>query len=221
MPDAPVTFDRLLTAAELADRDVRRLLSRDTVLSPEDLDALPAVRPLTERLRALLDEVAQSATAAREDGRLQGRHEGLAEAEAALALARAEYDALLHRAEADLVSLALELARRIVGRHLEVEPEGMADLVRQTLTLANPRRRLELRVHPRHAAHLQTALAAQLDALGEVAVSIVGDVEVPEDGCRIETEAGVIETDLETQMAILSRSLGVALWAQRGRREAP
>lgn len=220
-PDDDIPLDRILTLAESARREVRRLTTRDVVLGPDEATALPRVRLLVERLERLIAEANDEVERARTRGFAEGRQQGYAEAVQALAAARAEYDALLTRAEADMVSLALELARRIVGRHIEVDPDGMANLVRQTLTLAQPRRRLELRVHPERVDRLEGALPPSLVDRPGLDVTLIADSSVPPDGCRIETESGVIETDLDTQIRLLSTSLGVGLWSERGARQTP
>src|SRR5690606_7873947 len=130
--------------------------------------------------------------------------------------ARGEYDALVGRAEADMVSLALELTRRIVGRAVEVEAGAMADMVAQTLELARGRRRVEIRVNPRDEVAVAARRLPWAEELGAASVAVVADGAVAPGGCRIDTEAGSIEVGLETQLDILAERMGVERWEKRG-----
>ncbi|MEO1266883.1 MAG: FliH/SctL family protein [Myxococcota bacterium] len=219
--DNPSTSDdvEILSPEEASQQRATALfdLLEGTVLSPNEAKQLTVVEQLIALAHTQLHQARNEAEAIREQARREGYAAGLLEANEALVQARAEYDALMRRSEGDMVSLALELTRTIVGRSLELDPEIMVQLVARTLELARGRRNIEVHVHPQDIP----PLGAHVDTLKEVASSqavfILEDPNVPPGGCRIETEAGIIEADLETQLDVLAQHLGVERWVYRTR----
>ncbi|MCH7904079.1 MAG: hypothetical protein IH944_05865 [Armatimonadetes bacterium] len=121
---------------------------------------------------------------------------------------RAEW---FEHAEQTLADLAIEIARRAIGRELETTREGVVDLVKQVLEEVTDGTRVRLRVNPMDAS----ALEAQLTEI-KAAFSHLRNVEVVSDrsvgfGCRIESDAGMIDARVESYLG------RIASEAQEGR----
>jgi type III secretion protein L len=191
--------------------------------SPEEGRRIEAeVYEAGERARALVVQAEADARKIRDDAeadreRLRaeavaaGREEGLASAAAALAGAARERDRRLAAVERELVALAVDVARRILGRELALDPESVVGIAREALVAARGRRELTLRVNPADAAAVRGAPALLAGALAPAAAfAIREDPAVPPGGALVETEAGLVDARLETQLAALLRALEAA-----------
>lgn len=205
-----MTSVKLLDALAAARLKITRLAEGDgapRVLSSDDARSVTTAQEALEAAQRALDDALKEADALRDEARREGMREGYQQAHDALFKARAEYDALMRRAESDLVEMALALAERIVGRSLATAPgETLEAMVGEALESVGHHRRVEVRVHPSLLPELQ-ARQPQWATVPGRSLRLVEDPRVPATGCHIHTEAGIIEADLQTQLAVLGAVL--------------
>ncbi|HET6347411.1 MAG TPA: FliH/SctL family protein, partial [Myxococcota bacterium] len=105
--------------------------------------------------------------------------------------------------------LAVSIARRVLGRELEFHPEAVVQIVKQALgEKARQRREISLRVHPDDLQMIREHKAELLEILSRTKeIAIRADPEVGRHGVIIETDAGIIDAQLETQLAAFERVL--------------
>jgi flagellar biosynthesis/type III secretory pathway protein FliH len=184
---------RIPAAVHDADRRVREMIS--------------AAEEEARRVRA-------DAEAARDAIRAQavdeGRREGLAAAAAALACAGAERDRLLASAEREVVSLALAVARKLLGRELAV-PDAVVDLAAQALAEARERRAVLLRVSTADAPAVRAAEGPLAAILVRARLELREDPALARGAVVVDTEAGSIDGGVEAQLEALARALAEAL----------
>ncbi len=203
---------RVLSAIEAAQKDLTRLATpaQARPTSAREAQTLLDAHQTLERAQKLLQQAQREAANIAQTAQIEGHRQGMAQAFEALTMARAEYDALMTRSEPDMVHLALELTRRIVGRHLEVEPAAMAQMVSHALTSVANQRRVEVRVHPDDLARLRP-WQDDLDAHASAPVTLTEDARLEPGQCIIQTETGIIEADLDTQLQVMAEAMGVTL----------
>jgi flagellar biosynthesis/type III secretory pathway protein FliH len=171
------------------------------------------------RARALVAEAEEDARRIRSEAEAErerirreaeeaGRCEGFARAAAALAAVAAERERRLAALTGELATLALEVARKVLGRELSREPRAVLDLASHALAEARDRREVTLRVNPADAPTLR-ANHERLAALLERApgLGVREDVGVEPGGVIVETDAGRVDARVETQLGILERAL--------------
>jgi len=144
-----------------------------------------------------------------------GRAEGQAEAGAALAgqllAAAAARDAALRGAEAEVIELALELARRILEREVAVAPAALEALAGAALRAARGRRAVGVRVHPSAARALRGSREALAALHGLPGLALVEDAALGPADAIVETEAGWFDGRLHVRLEGLRQALlGVA-----------
>ena len=155
-------------------------------------------------LAAARDELARLSRKAEAEGRERGLGavtELLVGARAVAARARAG-------AEAELRTLAVRIAEKILGRELALDPAAVADVVAEALRHAGEPRELVVRCAPEDLEALERGKprltercrAAQL-------VRFVADERVARGGCIVETELGVVDARLSTQLESIERAL--------------
>jgi len=151
----------------------------------------------------------------RETGFSEGREAGFSEGKAAaeneayqlheltvqLEQALAKFDAEIAEA---LVSLAVELARKIIQHTLAVEPEAIVSAIRAVLQTL-PQARAQIHLNPDDIALAKSHLSEVLDQAEHV---LVEDESVSRGGCRIETPGAQIDATMETRWRRTIESLG-------------
>ncbi|HND53452.1 MAG TPA: FliH/SctL family protein [Pirellulaceae bacterium] len=172
------------------------------------------------RARAEADEIRRAAEA---DGRRAAREEAQLElqraVEAQLNDAPAAWRQLvdeiersrqqwLARWQHDAVSLACEIAARVIRSELRQRPELTLGLVREALELAAGRPRVVLALHPRDLELLSGQLGQLLAEMGRVAtVEVAADSRLEPGGCRVTSEFGELDQQWTTRLARIEAEL--------------
>ncbi len=110
--------------------------------------------------------------------------------------------------EQHTVAVACSIAERICRRELSGQPQITLGWVREALELAAGNAEITLRLHAEDHATLATqieTIAKQLAGLGNV--RIVADPVITAGGCRVDTEFGSLDLQLEQQLARISEEL--------------
>jgi flagellar assembly protein FliH len=111
---------------------------------------------------------------------------------------------LRREAEADMIKLALAIARRVLRRELAIDPEALHGLVLAALEKLEGQEVSRVRVHPLHVAQV-TATLRQSAAGASIEVSPDGSCAVG--GVVFETARGNLDASLETQLQEIERGL--------------
>jgi flagellar assembly protein FliH len=110
--------------------------------------------------------------------------------------------------EQHTVSLACSIASRICRRELSRQPEITLAWVREALEMAAGNAEVTVRLHAEDHATLAThteTIAKQLAGLGNV--RIVADSAITAGGCRVDTEFGSLDLQLDQQLARIAEEL--------------
>jgi flagellar assembly protein FliH len=111
---------------------------------------------------------------------------------------------LRKEAEADVVKLALAIARRVLRRELAVDPDALRGLVLAALEKLESQEINRVRIHPSQAA----LLAACLGKLaGGARVEVVADGAREPGDVVFETQRGNLDASVETQLQEVERGL--------------
>lgn len=116
--------------------------------------------------------------------------------------------AWLQHWERQAVTVAAQMAERIIRRELATRPEITLDLVREALELAAGSAEISILMNPDDA----NALGAEVERLvanlrGAGAARIVADPAISRGGCRVETRFGIIDQQLENQLKRIEEEL--------------
>lgn len=146
---------------------------------------------------------------ARDEGYAEGRAQGAAELAEVIAGIVRRQQQIEAQAVPQLKELALTIARKILGRELEFSPEAVVDIVKQALSeKARQRREIFLRVNPADMQAIREHKAELLEILSRAKeIGIREDPDVQRHGVIIETDAGIIDAQLETQLEVFERVL--------------
>lgn len=115
---------------------------------------------------------------------------------------------IIAEAEPFLVELATEIARKIIGEHLQADPHWTADHVKRLLSRRRDKSSITLCVSPAEfpkMAEIRTELMMAVDSQAEL--KIVPDATVDDGGCVIRTEFGSIDARIDTQLSEIRTAL--------------
>jgi len=110
--------------------------------------------------------------------------------------------------EQNLVHLAAKIAERVIRRELASQPEIPLALVQEALELATGSQKVTLHLNPADRAALGDRvqqLAGRMVKLGPV--HVIADETVNRGGCRVHTEFGVIDQQIESQLKRIETEL--------------
>jgi type III secretion protein L len=148
----------------------------------------------------------------KEEARTQGRQEGRDEyAEKIMDAVLASVD-YLENLEADLVKMVGETTRKIIGEL--PDDEVVVRIVKKALMSLRNDRRVTVRVPPKHEPAVREALmGADSRASNYLDVRADGRLEIGQ--CILESELGVVEASLETQLRNLDKALSSHIKTER------
>ncbi|HSP06146.1 MAG TPA: type III secretion system stator protein SctL [Acidobacteriota bacterium] len=182
------------------------------VIKGDIYSASARAREILQKAQSDAEEIIRRAVEQREkekqDGYDAGYQEGLAQVTELLAKARTEYDASLRNASKDMLGLAFKIAEKIIGKALELDKNLVVDIVAQALQTVRQSRQITIRVNPEDAKTLRASKETLADGLGQGRmIDVAEDKKVPRGGCIIESEIGIVEAHLQTQLERLKKVL--------------
>ena len=110
--------------------------------------------------------------------------------------------------EKTAIHVATAIAGRILRRSIADHPEVTLALVRETLELTAGSAQIRIRLNPEDHQALGQQVAALTNEFTTVAATeIIADPEISRGGCRTETRFGMIDQQLESQLARIEEEL--------------
>jgi flagellar assembly protein FliH len=110
--------------------------------------------------------------------------------------------------ERNLIHLATMIAQRVVRQEISAHPQIPLTFISEALELATGTQKVTLHLHPTDRAALGDRvqqLAGRMAKLGPV--HVVSDETVTRGGCRVHTEFGVIDQQIESQLKRIETEL--------------
>ncbi len=162
--------------------------------------------PAPEAAKPAVD-LAQIEKTAYENGFLQGEKAGMEIAEQKVeALMRRYTDAILEisklraslyaQVEREVVKLSVEVAKKIIGREIQADPEIIQTLVRVALSHVAEKSAVTVHLSPADYNYL-LAQRTELSQTEGRDISLLADKSIERGGCLIQTECGDIDARIE------------------------
>ena len=146
---------------------------------------------------------------ARQEGREQGAAQGRADFDKRLAVERQTLAQTIrefaqqranyfHRVEAEVVTLAVAIARKILHREVQLDPLLLAGVVHVALNKLAVGTHVRLKMHPAHLPAWREFFGQQADL--PWIPELIADASLSATHCSLETEMGSADLTLETQL---------------------
>jgi flagellar biosynthesis/type III secretory pathway protein FliH len=193
-------------------------------VEPAELQhALGALQQMVGLVHGMRPAVQELAETLRSGARDQGYQEGVARAQAevqtqllevmsALTAAQQERHRLAMEHEGALAELALKIARKVIGAHLDADPTLVARIVEHAIRELEPSTALEVHVNPGDLQAVEES-RRELERLvqGGGRVEIKADDRVDQGGVLLISPVGEVDARIETKLSVLE----TAFTAQR------
>jgi len=179
----------------------------------EGRDAVNSLRPMTA------DKLEAIHKAAYQEGFQQGHKEGLEAAQKESNAQLQRLKQIMHalaeplqaadeQVEQELIALAMAVARQIIRRELQQDPEQAVAVVREAMAeLPSSARNIRIFLHPDDAALVRDAFNTEEDETAPW--KIVEDMALTRGGCRIESDTSLVDASLEKRLnAMLAELMG-------------
>lgn len=172
-------------------------------------EAKRIVEAAEARAAELVAKACEEADAIRAKAAEEGRAEGAAALAEAWVRLHAAESARLERELDRTLELARLIAERILGESLDLRPERILDIAKNTLAQARAARRIHIHAHPADAS----VLAREMRALGleQAEVEVHADPSRSRGSLRLDTDLGTLDADLAAQLDRLVAVLREAL----------
>lgn len=194
-----------VSAERPASRPTRPTISDTGASAPAHADGESAAR-FEQRLK---EEVERARRTGIQEGLAAGKKEALAELDGLMRQLAHSIETLAglkprlrQEAERDVVKLSLAVARRVLRREIQIDHEAVLGLVKAALENTSAREVTEVRVHPSHAARIREHLSS---IGGPEAIQVRADSALELGAVLVETQRGVVDASLETQLDEISR----------------
>jgi flagellar biosynthesis/type III secretory pathway protein FliH len=156
----------------------------------------------------MLAEAEAEAERLRSKAVAEGRERGLGAVSELLVGARAAAARSRAGAGDELKTLAVRIAEKLLGRELALRPDAVTDVVAEALRHAGDPREVVLRVSPEDLAALERGKPRLVERCRSARlVAFRADEAVGRGGCIVETELGVVDARLSTQLDAIERAL--------------
>lgn len=187
----------------LIHKDEIHLASGDKKIIPSDefstlLEGKELLKKVEEDIALYRKEVEGECEKLKEEARKAGFKEGLgqwtkklAECEKALSQTKAEVEKMI-------VPVAIQAAKKVVGKEMKLHPETIVDIVKQSLKSVSQHRRFSIYVNKQDLAILEENKAKLKEGLESVETLGISVREGIQQGdAVIETEGGIINVEQE------------------------
>ncbi len=200
-----MSYFSLLYGDKLAQAPGGKVLKADQFSSLiEAKDLLAKIREEDEQFRK---EAFEEAERLKEEAEKRGFEKGEAAWADQIALIEQEIAKVYDEVHAKVLPVALKAAEALVGRELSLNPDTIGDIVMKNLKSVADHKRITVYCHKDDYENLQRRkdeMKQMFERLENLVVQERGDVQ--QGGCIIETEAGIINAQWETQVNSLQRA---------------
>ena len=149
-------------------------------------------------------EVTKECEKEKDEAYKHGFQEGLEKLNDTILILDNEINRLEEEMKNKILPIALQAAKKIIGDELKLHPDRIADIVMQTLKPVTQHHKIKIYTNKEDIALLEEKREQIKGMLDQVKIfSIEERDDVDPGGCLIETEAGIINAQLENQFRAL------------------
>lgn len=166
--------------------------------------------------RNLISRAQEEADSIKETAAKEGYRAGFEQAENDISLLRAKIaDFVSAKKEVfeyiapDILEISVDIARKIIKKEVEQNPQVILDSIVDVMrTLSKEEPRITVKLNPLQVDLVKTELPEYISSMGiEAKINVVGDDSIEEGGCILNTNNGIVDASLDTQLQIVKEAL--------------
>ncbi len=186
------------------------ILPTGLLLRAADFAAVVEAQSIIAHAEAEAARIRENAAAHFEEEKARGYRDGLelgkAEMSERIVSTLSQSNLYFTKVEDALVDVVMKAVRRVIGEF--DERERVERIVRQALELLRNQSQVRVKVSPAQLDWLNSRVEALLTSFPRIhLLDVQTDERLPSDGCILETELGVIDATVETQLRAIERAL--------------
>lgn len=171
----------------------------DDIVSQARADVQAGLKKADDEIQGWIKEAEES-----------GAKQGFEQAEQFQAKLKTLQEKMNAEVEGEVVRAAFGVAESILSAELKASPDTVVRVVQNALKSVQEVAQVWLRVNPADAQALRANKQKLIDVLGRAKdIDVREDRQVEKGGVLIQTESGVIDAQLKTQLEEIARVLGV------------
>jgi type III secretion protein L len=185
-----------------------RLSSKKKIIPQQEFstlqDASELLQTVQEETLVYKKETVQEAEKIKEAAFQEGFQEGLESFNQHLLALDHELKEIRNEIQKKILPLALTAARKLVGEELKLHPDRIVDIILTSLKPVTQHKKISIYVNREELAEIEAAkskIKKIFEHLESLSIQERDDIEPG--GCIIETEAGIINAQLENQWRAL------------------
>lgn len=166
--------------------------------------------------RNLISRAQEEADTIKETAAKEGYRAGLEQAESDINALRAKIaDFISAKKEVfeyiapDILEISVDIARKIIKKEVEQNPQVILNSIVEVMrTISKEESRITVKVNPLQADLVKTELPEYISSMGvEAKITVLPDDTIEEGGCILNTNNGIVDASLDTQLDIIKEAL--------------
>ncbi|WP_348663330.1 HrpE/YscL family type III secretion apparatus protein [Chlamydia vaughanii] len=189
------------------------------ILSPEAFSAILDAQELLDKTKADSEAYTKATHEECEKLRQEAKEQGFKEGGEAwstqLSYLEKETHDLRNKIKEALVPLAIASVKKILGKELEMRPDTIVSIIAKALKELTQHKKIIIHVNPKDLPIVEQN-RPELKKIVEYADTLIiaPKADVTPGGCIIETEAGIVNAQLDVQLAALEKAFSTILKQQ-------
>lgn len=108
----------------------------------------------------------------------------------------------------DILEISIDIARKIVKKEIEQDPQIVLDSILEVLkTISRDETKIVIKVNPSQVALTKENMPEIISSLGmDIKTNVVGDDTISTGGCVVQTNNGIVDATVETQLEIIKEA---------------
>lgn len=170
------------------------------------IEAQKIIEAARHEASLIKQQAVAEAEAARQEGFAKGQEEGKAVIADQILNTMSQSQAYFAKVEGIMVDLVMRAVRSVIG---DLNQRDVAErIVRKALESTRNENHVTVRVSPTHADDLKARINQIVQAFPKIQfLDVQSDSRLPDHGCVLETEIGVVDASLETQLKAIEKAL--------------
>ena len=109
----------------------------------------------------------------------------------------------------DILEISIDIAKKIIKKEVEADPQVLVDTIIDVLkTVSKNEPKINIRVRPQAAQFIKDALPTMTYQYGiDTKINIIADPSVEEGGCVFQSNNGIVDASIDTQLEIIKKAL--------------
>ena len=166
--------------------------------------------------RNLISRAQEEADTIKETAAKEGYRAGIEQAESDILALRSKIaDFISSKQEVfefiapDILEISVDIARKIIKKEVEQDPQVILNSIVDVMrTMSKEEPRITVKLNPLQVDLVKTELPEYISSMGiDAKITVIGDDSIEEGGCILNTNNGIVDASINTQLEIIKAAL--------------